>query len=178
MQYRKLDSLRKLENNPRIMRDRQFTVLCNSIRDNPSFFEARPLVLSDRTGALIIIAGNQRYEAARELGLDKVPTFLLSGLTEAQEREITIRDNVVGAEWDMDALIAEYSLKNLVDWGVDLKADDLEGLLGIKEPKGGDKTLPEDTAYEVIVECGSEQEMAETYDKLREEGYQCRLSIF
>ncbi len=42
---------------------------------------ARPMILSDRTGELVIIAGNMRYRAAEKLGLKKVPTFLISGLT-------------------------------------------------------------------------------------------------
>ena len=42
MQYRKLNELKKLPNNPRIIRDKQFKTLCDSIRDNPKYFEARP----------------------------------------------------------------------------------------------------------------------------------------
>jgi len=41
MQYRKLNELKKLPNNPRIIRDKQFKTLCDSIRDNPKYFEAR-----------------------------------------------------------------------------------------------------------------------------------------
>ena len=33
MQYRKLNELKKLPNNPRIIRDKQFKTLCDSIRD-------------------------------------------------------------------------------------------------------------------------------------------------
>jgi len=69
MQYRKLSELKKLEGNPRVIRDKQFKALCNSIRDNPEYFEARPLILSNRTGEMVIIAGNMRYEAARSLKL-------------------------------------------------------------------------------------------------------------
>jgi ParB-like chromosome segregation protein Spo0J len=75
MQYRKLNELKTLPNNPRIIRDKQLKTLCDSIRDNPKYFEARPIILSDRTGSLVIIAGNQRYEAAKSLKLKEVPTF-------------------------------------------------------------------------------------------------------
>ena len=60
--YRKLEELKKLENNPRTISDEQLDKLKESIRNNPDYFEARPIILSDRTGELIIIAGNQRYQ--------------------------------------------------------------------------------------------------------------------
>jgi len=120
MQYRKLNELKKLPNNPRIIRDKQFKTLCDSIRDNPKYFEARPVILSNRTGELVIIAGNQRYEAAKSLKLKEVPTYLIEGLDEAKEREIIIRDNISNGEFDMSALANEWSDLPLVEWGVDL----------------------------------------------------------
>ena len=120
MQYRKLNELKKLPNNPRIIRDKQFKTLCDSIRDNPKYFEARPVILSNRTGEMVIIAGNQRYEAAKSLKLKEVPTFLIEGLDEAKEREIIIRDNISNGEFDFDLLANEWSDLPLVEWGVDL----------------------------------------------------------
>jgi hypothetical protein len=122
MQYRKLTDLKKLEGNPRIIRDKQFKNLCASIRDNPKYFEARPLILSDRTGELVIIAGNQRYEAAKAEKLKEAPTFLIEGITEEKEKEITIRDNTQQGEWDMD-LLSGWDDLPLADWGVDLPED-------------------------------------------------------
>lgn len=98
--YRKLVDLRKLPNNPRTIKKADMERLKKSIKDNPDYFEARPLILSDRTGELVILAGNQRYEAAKALGMDEVPTFLIEGLTEEREREIIIRDNVSNGGWD------------------------------------------------------------------------------
>ena len=123
MQYRKLTELKKLPNNPRVIRDKQFKTLCDSIRDNPKYFEARPVILSNRTGELVIIAGNQRYEAAKAVKLKEVPTFLIEGLTEAKEREIVIRDNISNGEFDLDLLANEWSDLPLVEWGVDLPED-------------------------------------------------------
>ncbi|MFH2076737.1 MAG: ParB N-terminal domain-containing protein [Pseudomonadota bacterium] len=118
MQYRKLTDLKKLAGNPRIIRDKQFKTLCDSIRDNPKYFEARPLILSDRTRDLVIIAGNQRFEAAKTLGLKEAPTFLMEGLTEEKEREIVIRDNISNGEWDMTILRGSWADLPLLDWGI------------------------------------------------------------
>ncbi len=123
MQYRKLTELKKLPNNPRIIRDKQFKTLCDSIRDNQEYFEARPIILSNRTGELVIIAGNMRYSAAKALKLKEVPTYLIEGLTEAKEREISIRDNVSNGEFDFGILANEWSDLPLVDWGLDLPED-------------------------------------------------------
>lgn len=118
--YRKLEDLKKLPNNPRTITKEDMLRLQKSIQDNADYFEARPLILSNRTGELVILAGNQRYEAAKALGLETVPTFLLEGLTEEREREIIIRDNVSNGEWDMDILANEWDTEDLAEWGVDL----------------------------------------------------------
>ena len=123
MQYRKLTELKKLPNNPRIIKDKQFKTLCDSIRDNPEYFEARPVILSNRTGEMVIIAGNMRYEAANTLKLKEVPTYLIEGLTEAKEREIVIRDNISNGDFDFGLLANAWSDLPLVDWGVALQGD-------------------------------------------------------
>src|SRR3990167_5835226 len=105
MQYREIKDLKELPGNPRVINEKQFNILVRSITDNKEYFEARPLILSDRTGELVILAGNQRYKAAKHLGIETVPTFLLKGLTEEKEMEIIIRDNISNGEWDWQGLV-------------------------------------------------------------------------
>lgn len=134
--YRALGELKKLPNNPRTIKKDDMERLKKSIKDNPDYFEARPIILSNRTGELVILAGNQRYEAAKAIGMDKVPTFLLEGLTEAREREIIIRDNVSNGDWDMDALANDWDSELLREWGVDnIEVYDENGIVedGVKE---------------------------------------------
>lgn len=116
---RPIKELNKLDNNPRFIRDEDFKKLCESIERNPDYFKARPLILSNRTGEFIILAGNQRYEAAKKLGLKKVPTYLIEGLTEERERELIIRDNVSNGEWDWDIITNEFDAEELEEWGLD-----------------------------------------------------------
>lgn len=119
--YRPLDSIKQLENNPRYIKKEDFERLCASVQNNPELFEAQPIILSNRTGENVIIAGNQRYKAALEVGLKEVPTILLEGLTEAKEREIIIRTNVQNGKWDYDILAsgAWGEVEELADWGVE-----------------------------------------------------------
>lgn len=140
IEYRKIADLEKLGGNPRYIKEDDMARLKQSINDNPDYFECRPIILSNRTGQLVIIAGNQRYEAAKLLGLEEVPTVLLEGLTENREKEIVIRDNVSNGRWDWDILANENwgSVEELGNWGVecsfiasddtDLNLDALEGL--------------------------------------------------
>ncbi|WP_071146141.1 ParB N-terminal domain-containing protein [Bacteroides ihuae] len=117
--YRKISDLKKYDNNPRTITNEQLEKLKESISKNPDYFEARPIVLSNRTGELVVIAGNQRLEASMQLGLKKVPTYLLENLTEEREHELMIRDNVNNGEWDMQKLL-EWDSGSLLDWGLDV----------------------------------------------------------
>lgn len=158
--YRALEELKKLPNNPRTIKKDDMERLKKSIKDNPDYFEARPIILSNRTGELVILAGNQRYEAAKALGMDKVPTFLLEGLTEAREREIIIRDNVSNGDWDMDALANEWDTQELTDWGVDINWDEPE------------QEVIEDEAPEVNESDPADSELGKVY-KLGEHRLMC-----
>lgn len=116
--YRNTVDLDPLYKNPRFIKEKEFDELCKSIRENPEYFEARPIILSNRTGLLVIIAGNMRHKAAVNEGIKQVPTFLLEGLTEEKEREIIIRDNVNNGNWDYDILANEWDKDQLIEWGV------------------------------------------------------------
>jgi len=120
VEYRAISELNELEGNPRTIKKDDFERLKKSLQDNQDYFEARPIILSDRTGKLVIIAGNQRYKAAKAIGLTEVPTVLLSGLSEEREREIVIRDNVENGEWDMDILANEWDTTDLKEWGAEI----------------------------------------------------------
>jgi len=150
MTYRKLTELKKLAGNPRIIKDKQFKTLCDSIRDNPDYFEARPLILSNRTGELVIIAGNMRYEAARAVKLAEVPTFLIEGLTEVREREIVVRDNISNGEWDMEALANEWNELPLSEWGVTIPEHYINEELRKELATEEERTLAGKTAEEAI----------------------------
>jgi len=117
---RKISTLNKLPDNPRQIRAEDLATLKDSIARNPELFDARPLILSDRTGELIVIAGNMRLEAAKQIGMLEVPTIVLSGLTEAKEREIAIRDNINNGDWDWDLLANSWDDLPLAEWGLEV----------------------------------------------------------
>lgn len=142
VEYRAIADLKELPGNPRTIKKDQFEKLKQSIKDNADYFEARPIILSDRTGELVILAGNQRYKAAKALGLEEVPTILLEGLSEEREKEIIIRDNVENGDWDWDTLANEWDADVLDSWGVKMPAwvaVDLDNVDGNEDRSVSDK---------------------------------------
>ena len=118
--YRELSKLQANPKNPRKGTKDAVEKLAESIKANPKFFEARPILLSDRTGALVIIGGERRSEAAALLKMKKVPTILLTGLTEEQEDEIMIRDNTHTGEWEavkLAEIASTWGSDKVQDWG-------------------------------------------------------------
>ena len=131
--YRKLSEMHPNPKNPRKSTKEAIERLAASIQGNPNFFEARPILLSDRTGEFVIIGGERRSEAAALLKMEEVPTILLSGLTEAQEDEILIKDNTHAGVWDEQKLQA-WGKEQLQGWNVD----------GVKWPKEETKAKEDD----------------------------------
>jgi ParB-like chromosome segregation protein Spo0J len=119
IEYLSTDQVKLNPDNPRQITKAKMAVLVKSLQDCPTLFDARPLLISTRTGENIIIGGNMRYRAAKQLQYDKVPCVILPELTEAQEKEIAIKDNGSWGEWDYDILANEWSDLPLNDWGVD-----------------------------------------------------------
>lgn len=148
VQYRPLSALKKHHKNPRTIKDTSFKKLVTSIRENPDYFEARPIILSDRTGELVIIAGNQRFEAAKDIGIKDVPTALLPDLTEEKEREIMIRDNIANGDWDWDMLANEWDSAELNEWGLDVPVWDDGNNAGQTDPD--DAPEPEEEVVSVL----------------------------
>jgi len=168
MEHRKISELTKLSDNPRIIKDKEFKDLCESIKRLPGFFDARPIIISDRTGKEVVIAGNQRLEAAKANKMVEVPAILLTGLSEAEEREITIRDNTHGGEWDMDALANGWGELPLNGWGVDVKFECLSGSNEEKLKHESKELKPYNKIHVLVsVDVDSADDVTDLLDKLR-----------
>jgi len=127
--YREIKDLKTFDINPRKITREEFKKLQDDIKSNRAFFEGRPCILSDRTGHLIIIAGNRRYQAAAEIGWKEVPTHLIPGLTEEEEKEIAIKDNAHRGDWDWQLLSGkEWKDLPISDWNKELARSDDEKL--------------------------------------------------
>lgn len=97
----KISTVKSNPNNPRVIKDDKFDKLVQSIKDFPQMLEIRPIVVNDD---MIVLGGNMRLKACKEAGLKEVPIIKASDLTEEQQREFIIKDNVGFGEWDWEQL--------------------------------------------------------------------------
>ena len=102
--------------NPRVIRDAKFKQLVRSIQEFPEMLELRPIVVNED---MIILGGNMRLRACIEAGLTDVPVVIAKGLSEEQQQEFIIKDNVGFGEWDWDDLANNWDEANLKQWGLD-----------------------------------------------------------
>jgi len=121
----KLSELKKLEWNPRTIKKEDLDKLTKSI-EKFWVIEWRPFLVSNRTGENIIIWGNQRYEVCKKLGIKEVPVHIMEWLSEEEEKEIIIRDNISNWEWDWDILANEWDKDELEEWGLDVQFETVE----------------------------------------------------
>jgi len=113
----KISAIKRNPNNPRILKDDKFAKLTQSIKDFPQMLDIRPIVVNDD---MIVLGGNMRLKACKEAGLSEVPVIKVDDLTEEQQREFIIKDNVGFGEWDWDLLANEWDTDLLEDWGLEL----------------------------------------------------------
>lgn len=119
----KIGDIKSNPNNPRIIKDDKFQKLVKSIKDFPKMLELRPIVVNDD---MVVLGGNMRLKACKEAGLKEVPVIKASELTEDEQKQFIIKDNVGFGEWDWDMLANEWEADELVDWGLDLWHKGLE----------------------------------------------------
>jgi DNA modification methylase len=117
-------------NNPRLIKDDKFTKLVQSIKDFPEMLEIRPIVVNSD---MVVLGGNMRLKACKEAGIKEVPIIIADNLTEEQQREFLIKDNVSGGEWDWDMLANEWDAEELADWGLDVPAFETDEVLEAEE---------------------------------------------
>ncbi len=111
-----IESLQPYANNPRKLSDKAITKVANSIKE---FGFRQPIVVDEKN---IIVVGHTRYQAARKLGLDKVPVTQIKGLTPEQVNAYRIADNKTNeyADWDDDLLALELKELEHKDFDLDL----------------------------------------------------------
>ena len=105
------------QDNPRIIKVHKFKKLVQSIKDFPQMLELRPIVVNEDN---VVLGGNMRLKACQEAGLKEVHIIQAKDLTESQQREFIIKDNIGFGEWDWDLLANEWDNTQLGEWGLDV----------------------------------------------------------
>ena len=116
----KLSEIKSNPNNPRVIKDHKFEKLKKSISEFPKMMELRPMVINEDN---IVLGGNMRLKALKDLGYKEVPEEWVkraSDLTEEETRRFIIADNVGFGEHDWEMLANEWDNEELQDWGLDI----------------------------------------------------------
>ena len=141
----KIGKIKNNPNNPRLIKDDKFKKLVKSIKEFPEMLEIRPIVVDKDN---IVLGGNMRLRACQEAGLKEVHIIQADKLTEKQQREFIIKDNVGFGEWDWDDLANEWDTEELEDWGLDLPLDfSVEEL----EAEEDDYEMPDEIKTDIVL---------------------------
>jgi len=141
----KLSEVKLNPNNPRLIKDDNFKKLVQSIKDFPEMLEIRPIVVN---ADMVILGGNMRFKACKEAGLKEVPIIIADNLTEEQQREFLIKDNVSGGEWDW-SLLNDWDSEQLEDWG--LEVPEYSNVDEAFETTLGQESINNNTDYNVLI---------------------------
>jgi site-specific DNA-methyltransferase (adenine-specific) len=113
----KISEVKSNPNNPRIIKDDKFQKLVKSIKEFPEMLKIRPIVVN---ADMVVLGGNMRLKACKEAGLKEVAIIKAQDLTEDQQKQFIIKDNVGFGEWDWEDLANNWDAEQLTDWGLDI----------------------------------------------------------
>ena len=115
----KLTEIKPNPNNPRLIKDDRFKKLCNSISEFPKMMELRPIVIDSDN---MILGGNMRFKALKELKYKEVPDNWIKRadeLTDEEKQRFIVADNVGFGDWDFD-LLTDWDKQLLDGWGLEM----------------------------------------------------------
>lgn len=129
--YRNAEALKPYAGNARTHSAEQVAQIARSIEE---FGWTNPILVDGDGG---VIAGHGRLMAAKEMGIEKVPTITVAGLTDAQKRALVIADNklALNAGWDDERLLHELASLAADSFDLSLTGFDVDELDALKPPK-------------------------------------------
>ena len=154
--------------NPRLIRDERFKQLCKSLQED-DLTGVEPCKVVPFGDKFVVLGGNMRYRALKEIGAKDVSCIVVPEGTPAKVlRKIVQIDNSQFGEYDWDLIANEWEEVELADWGLELPSEK-------EESEQRDLSDKISTEYKVEITCTCEQEQADLYNRLVGEGYECRI---
>jgi ParB-like chromosome segregation protein Spo0J len=139
------------------------------------FGQQKPIVIDEQN---ICRAGNGTLAAAKALGW-KTINIVRTALAGSEATAFGIADNRTAelAEWDTDVLkqfLADPAIGDL-----SFSPEELKALGAVNEtlPPAAADSVELSDGYQVVVDCDDEQQQREVYERLKSEGYACRLMV-
>lgn len=146
----------------------------------------KPLLAYKEKGGYVVLGGNMRIRALKELGVKEVEVSVVTPKDEAQKIEFALSDNDRAGYYEEQAL-AELVFPHIKDLDLGEFKVDMGRPLALKEVLEGFGPIgPEsdpaagfdyEQKYAVTVECKDEAAQRETYETLSGMGYKCRVVV-
>lgn len=137
--------------NPRQWTKEDVEKLKASIEETPELLEARGCIVYPYEDKFVVLGGNMRLTACKQLGHKEVDCVVLDAETSAEKlKEIVIKDNGSFGAWDFDMLDNEWDDLPLADWGIEMSKTVEEKLKDAK--KAGDDVIAEIPFTEILGE--------------------------
>jgi len=143
-----INKIKPNSNNPRVIKDYKFQQLVKSVKEFPEMLKLRPIVVNKE---MVVLGGNMRLKACQEAGLKEVPITIANSLTQDQEKEFIIKDNVGFGKWDWDVLANEWESDKLNAWGMDVWTEEVN-LDDFFEDASEEKKLTQSEWYDRFVD--------------------------
>jgi len=137
----KISEIKLNKKNPRLIKDYKFEKLKKSITEFPKMLELRPIIIDNDN---IILGGNMRYQALKDLGYKELPDNWVkksSELSEEEKQRFIIADNVGYGDWDWDIIANEWDTELLTDWGLDVPSFEVDVDYSILDDQDTDQQL-------------------------------------
>jgi hypothetical protein len=138
----KVGEIKANPNNPRIIKDDKFKKLVKSIQDFPEMLKLRPIVVNDD---MVVLGGNMRLKACKEAGLKMIPIIKAKELSDQQQKEFIIKDNIGYGEWEWESLANQWEAEYLNEWGLNVPNFD----------------IPKDLDYSILDDADLKNELAD-----------------
>lgn len=121
-----------LPSNPREITQDKFDLLKENIREYPELINYNILKVFPVGDRYVVIGGNMRLRALRELGVEEAVCCVLDGSTDVEDlKAYTILDNASFGQWDWDKLTRDWDVDQLPKWGTSLPVMNTDGLNGL-----------------------------------------------
>lgn len=146
--------IKDVPKNPRFIKDERYQALKKSIADDPEMLDLREIVAYDNDGELVIVMGNMRYRAMKELGFKEAPVKVLPKETKASKLRAYIqKDNIGFGQNDWDLLANEWDVEELKDFGLecDFLADKNTDIDELFEDINDEKKIPQITILKICI---------------------------